>query len=52
MIFLDAPVAASDGDKPAVVLDYDDAGNLVSIEVLEASMRVQHPRSVTLSTDG
>ncbi|MBI4468111.1 MAG: DUF2283 domain-containing protein [Acidobacteria bacterium] len=52
VIFLDAPVAESDGDKPRVVLDYDDSGSLVSIGALEASMRVQDPRSVTLSTDG
>ena len=52
VILRDAPVAESDEDKPGVVLDYDDAGNLVSIEVLDASTRVQEPRSVTLATQG
>jgi uncharacterized protein YuzE len=49
IVLSDAPVAESDEDKPGVIIDYDDQGNLVSIEVLDASARVQDPRSVTLS---
>jgi YD repeat-containing protein len=52
VVFRDVPVAESDEDKPGVILDYDAAGNLVSIEVLDASKRVQEPRSVTLATHG
>jgi len=33
-----------------VILDYDAGGNLVSIEDLDASKRVEEPRSVTLET--
>ena len=52
VILRDAPVAESDEDKPGIILDYDDAGNLVSVEVLDASKRVEEPRSVTLATQG
>src|SRR5712692_5783212 len=46
VIFRDVPVAESDEDKPGVILDYDAAGNIVSIEVLDASRRVEDPRKV------
>lgn len=45
-------VAESDEDKPGVILDYDGTGTLLSIEVLDASQRVEEPRSVTFSTNG
>ncbi len=45
-------VAESDETRPGVILDYDDAGNLLSIEVLEASRRVDEPKTVTFSSSG
>ena len=42
----DAPVEESDEDKPGVILDYDKDGNIVGIEILNASKRVQNPKSV------
>jgi uncharacterized protein YuzE len=46
VIFTESPVAESDEDKPGVILDYDDKGNLVSLEILDASRRVTVPSKI------
>ena len=45
-----AAVAESDEGKPGVILDYDENGNLISIEVLDASQRVTEARKVDFQT--
>jgi len=39
----------SDEVKPGVILDYDADGNVVGIEILDASRRMENPTAVELS---
>ena len=44
--FSSAEVAESDEEKPGIILDYDGDGNIVGIEILNASRRMEDPRSL------
>ena len=46
LILKDSPVAESEEAKPGIILDYDAEGNLVSVEVLDASQRVTEPYGI------
>ena len=46
------PISESDEDKPGVILDYDAEGNLVSMEILDASRRVTEARKVEFQIAG
>jgi uncharacterized protein YuzE len=52
IVLSSAPVEESDEESPGVVLDYDAEGNVVGIEVLAASTRVDDPRSVEYAEAG
>jgi uncharacterized protein YuzE len=46
VVLKDTPVAESDEDKPGVILDFDDQGDVVGFEILDASRRVTDPQHV------
>ena len=46
VVLKDTPVAESGEDKPGVILDFDDQGDVVAFEILDASRRVTDPRHV------
>ncbi len=46
VVFRSDVVAESDGEKAGVILDYNEAGEIVGIEIMDASRRVTDPRTV------
>ncbi|MHC5717344.1 MAG: DUF2283 domain-containing protein [Nostoc sp.] len=49
IIFSDVPIEDSDEEKPGVILDYDEDGNIIGLEILDASKRIDNPRSLEYS---
>jgi uncharacterized protein YuzE len=45
-------VVESDEEKPGVILDYDERGDLVSMEILDASRRVTEARKMEFQIAG
>jgi uncharacterized protein YuzE len=52
IVFNDLPVEESDEEKPGLILDYDKNGNIVGMEVLNASKHVENPRSLEYAVAG
>ncbi len=46
ILFTDAPIEESDEIDPGIILDYDEAGRIVGLEVLDASRWVSNPSAV------
>ncbi len=52
IIFSSAPIEESDEEKPGVILDFDKDGNVVGMEILDASHRMENPRIVEYAVAG
>jgi len=52
IILSDAAIEESDEDKPGLILDYDKDGNIVGLEILDASKRIENPRSIEYAVAG
>lgn len=46
IVFRDTPVQRSGEGEPGVILDYDDAGQVVALELRDTSRRVDDPRKM------
>jgi uncharacterized protein YuzE len=52
ILFSNAPIEESDEEKPGVVIDYDKAGTMVGLEILDASKRMENPRALEFAVTG
>ena len=46
IIFSKEPIEESDEEKPGIILDFEKGGNVVAMEILDASKRMENPRAV------
>ena len=44
--FSNAVVEESDEETPGIILDYDQTGKIVGIEILNVSKRIENPRAL------
>ena len=52
IILKDAAVVESDEEKQGVILDYDEKGDVVSLEILDAKHRVTKPTEMVYELAG
>lgn len=50
--FNDKPVSESDEEKAGIILDYDENGKVIGIEILDASQKMINPKSVEYEIEG
>jgi len=46
IVFSQTPIEVSDEEKPGIIMDFDAQGNMVGMEILDASKRMENPNSV------
>lgn len=49
IVLSDSNIEESDEETPGVIMDYDGNGDLVGLEILDASMRVAEPQVMEYS---
>jgi uncharacterized protein YuzE len=42
----DVEIEESDEETPGIILDFDSAGNVIGIEILQASKRIDNPQAI------
>ena len=52
IMLTDEEIWDSDEDNPGVIIDYDDQGNVVGFEILDASKRIANPRTIEYAVTG
>ena len=52
ILFTAGEIEESDEEKPGIILDYDRDGNIVGLEVLDASKRIEDPRALDYAVTG
>lgn len=52
ILFSNAAIEVSDEEKPGIILDFDKIGNIVGMEILDASKRMENPKAVEYGVIG
>ena len=52
ILLSDSDIEESDEEKPGVIIDYDNRGNIVGLEILDASKRTENPRTLEYAVTG
>ncbi|MGD1903984.1 MAG: DUF2283 domain-containing protein [Geitlerinemataceae cyanobacterium] len=46
IILKDTDIEESDEETPGIILDFDNHGNVIGLEILQASKRIDNPQAI------
>ena len=52
IILNDEDIEESEEQRPGIIIDYDKRGNVVGLEILDASTRIANPRALHYAVTG